>query len=274
MTDTLSFEWLKLSKRLMPRIILLMLLGLTSLAFWGQATRVTGLPNLFLPRGWLTALAFCSFFAPFFWPVLGGSWAGNEYGWGTIRSVLTRRPQRITHALSALAILFVGVLIGIIAIVIVATLASIAVSITTGNPAWTSGIFTGAFVATLGKGILTAWYVSSFYLLLAYAAAVVARSPAVGIGFGIGSTLAEVVLSEIFANLGGVWNTIAQHFPFVYSRGMITSVVHSSLVSGTAMARVEPGSPSATASLIAIAIYGGVLLAAMVVALRVRDVTA
>jgi hypothetical protein len=83
-----------------------------------------------------------------------------------------------------------------------------------------------------------------------------------------------VVLSEIFANLGGVWNTIAQHFPFVYSRGMITSVVHSSLVSGTAMARVEPGSPSATASLIAIAIYGGVLLAAMVVAVRVRDVTA
>jgi hypothetical protein len=274
MTDTLSFEWFKLSKRWMPRVILILLLGLTILAFWGYATRNVGRGNLFLPRGWLAALAFCSFFAPFFWPVLGGSWAGNEYGWGSIRSVLTRRPERITHVVSALLVLLAAVFIGIICIVVVATGASLVVTALTGNPAWTAGIWSGTFAATLLKGVLTAWYVSSFYLLLAYCAAVVARSAAVGIGFGIGSTLAEVVLQQLLGALGGIWNTIAQHFPFMYSQGMISRVVGSSLIPGTNLARVDPGTPSAGASLIALAIYGAVVLAAALVAVRLRDVTA
>src|SRR5450759_2977149 len=61
MSAYLSFEWLKLSKRWMPRVILLMMLALTILVFWGQATRIHGRGNLLLPRGWLAALAFCSF---------------------------------------------------------------------------------------------------------------------------------------------------------------------------------------------------------------------
>jgi ABC-2 type transport system permease protein len=274
MTDTIAFEWFKLSKRWMPRIILVLLLGLTILAFWGYGTRNIGRANIFLPRGWLAALAFCSFFAPFFWPVLGGSWAGNEYGWGSIRSVLTRRPERITHVLSALVVLLVAVLIGIVSIVVVATAASVVVTALTGHPIWTQGIWSGAFAGALVKGILTAWFVSSFYLVLAYGAAVVTRSAAVGIGFGIGSTLAEVVLRELLSALGGVWNTIAAHFPFVYSQDMITRVVGPSLIPGTSLARVDPGTPSAGASLIALAIYGAVVLVAALVAVRTRDVTA
>jgi hypothetical protein len=274
MTAQFSFEWFKLTRRWMPRIILAMLAGLIVLAFWGYATRPFGLPNLFLPRGWLAALSFSAFFAPFFWPVLGGSWAGNEYGWGTIRAVLTRRPQRITHALSALIVLVAGVLIGILAIVLVGTVASAAVALATGTSLWTAGLFSGSFAATLIVGILTAWYVSSFYLLLAYAAAVVARSAAVGIGFGIGSSLAEIVLLRLLGALGGIWNTIAQHFPIIYSENMITQVVHGSLVPGTNLARIDPGTPSAGASLLALALYGIALVVAMLVALRVRDVTA
>jgi ABC-type transport system involved in multi-copper enzyme maturation permease subunit len=274
MTAYLSFEWQKFSKRWMPRVILLMMLALTVLVFWGQATRIHGRGNLLLPRGWLAALAFSSFFGPFFWPVLGGSWAGNEYGWGTIRSILTRRPARATQALTALAVLLSGVLLGLIAILIIATGASLLVASFTGNASWTSGLFDGSFAATMLKGMLTAWYVSSFYLLLAYAAAVIARSAAVGIGFGIGSTLAEIVLRELFSSLGGVWNTIAEHFPFVYSQSMITRVVGSQLIPGTNLARVAPNTPDATQSLIALAIYAAILLAVLVGAVRMRDVTA
>src|SRR5947209_18679597 len=95
MTAYLSFEWLKFSKRWMPRIILLLLLALLVFGFWGQGTRVEDQVNLVMPRAWLAALVFSGFFAPFFWPVLGGSWAGNEYGWGTIRTRLTRRLYRV-----------------------------------------------------------------------------------------------------------------------------------------------------------------------------------
>ncbi|HZU12294.1 MAG TPA: hypothetical protein VFB58_05600 [Chloroflexota bacterium] len=274
MIDTLSFEWLKFSRRWMPRTILILLLGLTVLAFWGYATRNVGRANLFLPRGWLAALAFSAFFAPFFWPVLGGSWAGNEYGWGTIRAILTRRPERITHVIAALIVLALGVLIGVVAIVAIATVLALAVSLASGNAAWTTGIFGSTFVETFVKGTLTSWIVSSFYLLLAYSVAIITRSAAVGIGFGIGSTLAEVVLTRIFVTLGGIWNTIALHFPFVYTENVITRVVGPQLIPGTTLARVDPGTPSVGNSLIAIALYSAVLIAAMLIAVRVRDVTA
>ncbi len=274
MVETLSFEWLKLSKRWMPRIILFLLLGLTVLAFWGYATRNVGRDNLFLPRGWLSALTFSAFFAPFFWPVLGGAWAGNEYSWGTIRAILTRRPQRITHVVAALIVLMVGALVGTVAIVVLGTALSVAVSIATGNPAWVGGLFGGAFAGYVGKGILTAWLVSSFFLLLAYASAVVARSAAVGIAVGIGSTLAEFVLTRIFETMGGVWHTIALHFPIVYTNGVITRVVGPGLIPGTSLATPDPGTPSAGISLAGIAIYAAVLIVAMVLAVRTRDVTA
>ncbi|HXT33984.1 MAG TPA: ABC transporter permease [Chloroflexota bacterium] len=270
----LSFEWFKLRKRRMPWIILALILALTILAFWGQATRGDGRPNLFLPRGWLAALSFCSFFAPFFWPVLAGSWAGNEYGWGTIRAVLTRRPNRITHVLAALVVLLAALVAALLAILVVASVAGIVVSLATGNGVFTSGILSGDFLLVLLKGLLTAWYVSAFFLLIAYVAAVMFRSAAVGIGFGVGSTLAQFVLQRILGDLGGTWKTIADHFPVVYANYMITQVVWSQLVPGTNLASVSPNAPSAGQSLLALAIYAVIALALMLGAVRARDITA
>lgn len=272
MTAYLSFEWLKLSKRWMPRIIVLLLMGITVLGFWGEATDSLGRPNLFLPRGWLVALAFCSFFAPFFWPVLGGSWAGSEYGWGTIRTILTRRPTRINHALAALIVLSVGLALAILAILVTGTLAGIVVSLLTGNSVFTSAVLTGSFLGILVKGFLAAWYVSFFYLLLAYAAATVARSAAVGIGVGIGATLAQIIVGGIFRALGGVWNNIALQFPFNYTQDLIRQVVHSGLLASSGIGRVPPGTPSASASIIAVTIYGAVFLAITLATVRTRDI--
>lgn len=267
-----SFEWLKISKRWMPRIIVLLMVGLTSVAFWGEATRALLRPDLFLPRGWLVALTFVGFFAPFFWPVLGGSWAGNEYGWGTIRTILTRRPQRIEHVAVALTVLLICVGLGTLALLITGTIAALIISGLTGNAAWLAGVWSGSFAALLVKGFLVAWFVSGFYVLLAYAAATIFRSAAVGIGVGIGGTFAQLVMLGIFVRLGGVWQTIATHFPYNYSQDVITHVVGSGL-SGR-IAESSPSAPSAGGSMIALVIYSAILLALTVVAVRVRDVTA
>jgi ABC-2 type transport system permease protein len=273
MSAFVSFEWLKLRKRRMPWVILCLILALTIVAFWGQATRADGKANLFLPRGWLAALSFWAFFAQFFWPVLGGSWAGNEYGWGTIRAVLTRRPNRISHVLAALAVLLGALAIALAAIVVVATIAALVVSTATGNDAFTSGVWSGTFLAVMLKGFATAWYVSAFYLILAYAAAVIFRSAAIGIALGIGATLAQFVLRRILTDFGGVWQTIADHFPVLYANNMITQVVHEQMVPGTNLAHVDSGTPSAGQSLVALAIYGAITLAIMLGAVRARDVT-
>jgi len=269
----LSFEWLKLSKRWMPRIILALLLGLTLVGFWGQASRISGRPDMLLPRGWLAALSFCSFFAPFFWPVLGGSWAGNEYGWGTIRTILSRRPQRLTHVLTALAVLLAGLAIALVVILVAGTVAGIAIALLTNNPTFTASVWNSDFLGILVKGYLTAWYVSGFYVLLAYAAATVFRSPAVGIGIGIGGTFAQLVVGRIFNALGGIWNDIAQHFPFEYTNSMIARVVGPGLLPGSGLTAVAPTAPGAGQSLAAITIYGAIALALTLVVVRTRDVT-
>lgn len=274
MTAYLSFEWLKFSRRWMPRVILIMVLGLLAIFFWGQGTRVEDQPNLILPRGWLTALVFGSFFAPFFWPVLGGSWAGNEYGWGTIRMILTRRPYRVQQVFAALAILLIGLALALVAMLAVSSAAGFLVSLFTNNAAFTSSIMDGTFAAALVKAFLSAWYVGAFYLILAYAAATIFRSAAVGIGIGIGSTLAEVVLRGIFVALGGTWKDIANHFPVMYTNDLTRQIVASQMAPGTGFSTIGPDVPGLTESVLAIAIYIAILLGITVAAVRSRDVTA
>jgi hypothetical protein len=152
--------------------------------------------------------------------------------------------------------------------------AGILVSLLTNHDVFTPHVWSTDFLGTLVQGYLTAWYVSAFYLVVAYAAATIFRSAAVGVGLGIGATLAQVVLTRIFVSLGGVWNDIAQHFPFRYSDSLITQVVGGQLIPGTALATAGPTAPSAGQSLLALGIYGAVCLALTLAAVRLRDVTA
>ena len=274
MTTLLAFEWLKFARRWMPRVVVLLLSGLTFVAFCALSASAGERGDLFLPRGWLAALSFSSFFAPFFWPLLGGSWAGNEYGWGTIRAILTRRPDRIAHALAALAILLAGVALGVLAILVAGSVAGLLIALLNGHDLVTPGVWSGAFLGTLLAGALTAWYVSAFYLLVAYAAATVARSAAVGVGVGLGATLAQYVLRSIFTGLGGVWREVAQHFPIVYANSMITRVVGPQLLPGTALATARSYEPSVGQSLVALALYGALCLVVALAAVHMRDVTA
>ncbi len=274
MIGELSFEWYKLSKRWMPRVVMLMLLAVIVLAFWGSSTRASNVGNLLLPRGWLTALIFASFVAPFLWPVLGASWGGNEYGWGTIRMVLTRRPFRIQHVLGALAVLLFGLALALLVATIASTVLAVIVAVATHHTAYTSSLLTGTFVATFCKAYLAAWVVASFFLMLAYLAAVLFRSAAVGIAIGIGSTLAEFVLGAILTRLGGWWQIVGDHLPVNYTQDLTTRVASSGLVPGSRMAAMDPQTPGVSQSLLAIAIYAAIFIAITLLALRTRDVTA
>src|SRR5436305_14653890 len=128
MSGLMLAEWLKLRNRWMPRIIVLILLGINALIFWGTATNNKNRVDLLFPRGLVAALFFAALFSAFLWPVLGGSWSGNEYGWGTIRMLLSRRPDRIEMVVAALAVLLLGVAAGLIAVLILATIEGVIIS--------------------------------------------------------------------------------------------------------------------------------------------------
>src|SRR5579872_881343 len=103
MSRVLAAEWLKVRKRWMPRVLVLIMMVIIGLIFWAISTNSSDRANVFLPRAWLTSLFLGAGVAAFLWPILAGSWAGNEYSWGTIRMVLSRRPSRAQFALAGIA---------------------------------------------------------------------------------------------------------------------------------------------------------------------------
>lgn len=271
MINLLAAEWLKLSKRWMPRVLALIMLTLIALIFWGIGTSDQRINDV-LPRGWLVALFLASSIAPFLWPILGGSWAGNEYGWGTVRMILSRRPDRIQWAMAAITALIISVLFALVAAILTGTLAGIVVALLTNHSVFdTTGLQSG-YALILIKMFFATWYVVSFYVILAYAAGTIFRSGAVGIGTGIGATVAQLVVFGIFQGLGGVWKTIGEHFPYAYGNALINWVASEGTTS--AFTNGLANTPGIGECVIGIAIYIAILLAVTLVLVRNRDVTA
>lgn len=275
MTTYLSFEWLKLTRRWMPRVILAAVLGVVVIMFLGTGSKPdSGLANLFFPRALPASLVAAAFAAPFFWPVLGGSWPGNEYGWGSIRLILSRRPHRVEHVLASLTVLLIGIGLALLACLVVGSLAGITVSLLTGHAVFVSGVLTGTFALTLLETFLATWYGASFIMILAFAAGTIFRSAPAGIGVGVGATLAQILTIGILEGQSGLWKSLADHLPLQYVENLTGNVAASAFINGTSLARVSPGSPSIAQSIIALGLMmAGLLIATCVVASH-RDITA
>src|SRR5947209_6337104 len=228
MTSLLAAEWLKMRTRWMPRVLGLIMLAFVVLGFLEMDTN---LRNLILPRAWLAALYFASTFSLVLWPILGGSWAGNEYGWGTVCLILTRRPNRVHWVLSAVIILMVMAGLVVLATLIVGTIAGIVIAVLTSHRLFLTGGLQPGYGLILVKSVGATWYVIVFYTLFAYAAGSIFRSAAVGVGVGIGSTFAQVIVAGILEGLGGTWREIALHFSYTYSSALIGRLAASGATS-------------------------------------------
>jgi ABC-type transport system involved in multi-copper enzyme maturation permease subunit len=273
MTGLLSAEFLKLRKRLMPRILFIILLVLIALVFFGFAKNGdrASVADVILPDGWLLGLVFVSFFAPFIAPVLAGSWAGSEYSWGTIRMVLSRRPDRTQFLLAGIIVLLSAIGIALLASLVLATVSSWLAALLLGRNAFNSTAFDGNFIGIFVKLFFGVWLVLAFYIVLPFSAGTLFRSGAVGIGVGIGLTLADLILTGIFYGLGGTWRSIADHFPDVYARALPAQIATGNLSN---VSSGRSGVPSISESILALAVYTLVPLALAIVLVRYRDVTA
>lgn len=271
MMHLIAAEWLKLRKRWMVRIIVLLMLVIIALIFWGEGTQSSDRGDLLMPRGWLVALYLASSFAAFLWPILGGNWAGSEYGWGTIRMILSRRPDRLQWALSAVIVLTLTAGLALVLATIVGSVAGSVVGLLTGNSIFSTAGLQAGYAAIVFKCFLGAWFVLTFYILLAYTAGTVFRSGAFGIGFGIGFTVAELIVYGIFYSLKGTWREIAIHLPYAYTNGLPLRLTQEGTTSGfVGNGRDVPG---ITDSVIGLLVYCAILLGVTLFLVRVRDVT-
>ncbi len=272
MMRLLSAEWLKMRKRWMPRILMIVLLVLLALIFWGVATSRTSRIDVLMPRAWVTSLVLSALIASFLWPILAGSWAGGEYGWGTIRMLLSRNPGRTQFVLVGICIVLIAIGIALVAALLLGTVAGVVVAELTGNHIFYTNSLDVSFWGILAKTFFAAWFALAFYAVLAYAAGTVFRSSAVGIGVGIGIILAEHIVGGIFNALGGSWQEVSRHFPSTYTDALTSRVAAGALTKD--MTSIGSSTPGVVTSMIAIAIYIAVPLALTIIFVRRRDVTA
>ncbi len=263
-------EWVKLKHRWMPRIIALILFAIVALLFWAIGTGANR-TDLIFPRGMLAALLAAGFVASFLWPILSGAWAGNEYSWGTLRMVLSRRPNRIQYLAASLGILVVFVIITMVVTMALSLIEGAVVAGLTGHSAVFTAGLGSSFTLVLLKTFVATIYVACFYLVLAFAAGTIFQSPAAGIGIGIGFSIAQEVVFGIFTALRGPWKVIADHFPSSYAGSLPQRIATESI---KAFGGQNAGTPSVPESIIGLAIYIGILVALTVIVVQRRDVTA
>lgn len=129
--------------------------------------------------------------------VLAGNTTGNEFGWGTVRTVLTHAPGRASFLLGKLVALAGGTVALTIAGFLAALAGSILIAIMGRADASVTADFVVRFVGNMGKVA----YVTLPYVALAVMVAVLARSAAAGVGFGLVVFFGESLVSQIAIQL-------------------------------------------------------------------------
>jgi len=165
--------------------------------------------------------------------VLGAIIAGNGYGWGTWKTVLTQGPSRTSTLLGSLAattLLVAGV---VLATLVTDYAMALAVAVTESQS--TALPATGDLAQSLGVALL----VMEMWALAGYLLGTVARSAAVSVGLGL---VWALVVEQL---LRGVGSSLAWVDSFTH---VLPGTAAGSLVGQ--MVGVDPGSPNATPGLL------------------------
>ncbi len=194
------WEWFKLRRRWVPWIILGFVLVIVQLLFWLVATLSDDVSYQSPSENIANGLGFSAFFGPFIAVILAAAVLGGEYGWGTLRPVLSKGAGRWQFLASKIAVVvLVTAAILIILSITVMISGFIAEAILTADPqiegygaiSWVD------LLALFGRMI----YAFVPYIALALFLVVLTTSNGVGIGLSLGYYIAEtVILTPILAN--------------------------------------------------------------------------
>lgn len=193
------WEWFKLRRRWVPWILLGFVLVVNQLIFWLVAALTDDISYQSTAENIANGLGFSAFFGPFVAVILAAVVVGGEYGWGTLRPVLSKgagRWQLLASKISVV-VLFTAALLIILCITVTIS-GFIAEAALTPDPQ-TEGYGAISWVdllALFGRMI----YAFLPYVTLALFLVVLTGSNGVGIGLSLGYYIAEsVILVPIIA---------------------------------------------------------------------------
>jgi ABC-2 type transport system permease protein len=193
--------------------------------------------------------------------VLGALCAGSEYGWGTLKTMLSLRPSRLTFYLAQVATLATAVAVLVVVGLVLALLASIVIA----NSAKVSLV--GPSVAATVQAIGAGWLILFMWSLLGVCLAVVFRGLALSIGLGLVWILAIENLVRYTAPLIGAVAKADRFMPGA-DAGSLVAALGGVPASNTGVAAVVNGSQA----FIGVLLYAALFAIVGAVTLLRRDV--
>jgi ABC-2 type transport system permease protein len=287
MARLIKAEIYKLSKRSMTYILLLILIGLFALILSiteanpsimttetnGINTTVPAVAaNIQFLQGAITSTIAMlgGFIGVVLAVVLVANGMGSEYGWNTIRPYLLcseSRSKMFASKLIADAIFVVaGMIIGVITVILLGVLFT-----AIRGYSWNLGASTLSFTGSQLLDFTRTFYVILPYALLAFLFTVLGRSTAAGIGFGIGASVLETIITGLLSSAHG-WLAKIPDYLLSINVSKITSL---SGASGGVTVYGGPNTPMVTSlhSFVVIAVYCVVFTAIAYTIFQRRDVT-
>ncbi|GEM_PF-2395481 len=214
MNKLIALEWMKLRKRPLPWAWLIPLVLLAAatvlLTYLGgsaiddraggtagqgaQMARSMILRGATLPGAIISSMNFVAGFGALALGVIAALSVGNEYGWGTIRLMLTRGTGRINLWVSKIVIMLIFAFATALMAVLVGILSGLLVGTFPSGQAeeWLNGEGLTTILMQLGAGTLALWS----FGLLGILAATFFRSPIAGVV----ATLGYIIVENIFLN--------------------------------------------------------------------------
>ena len=187
------WEWFKLRRRWVPWILLGFVLAIGQLVFWLAVTLGDDLSYQSPTESIANGLGVSSFFGPFIAVILAAAVMGGEYGWGTLRPVLSRGAGRwpfLTSKVAVVALFAAGLLIVLSVTVAISSFIAEAVLTPPESSEGYDDISWLNLLALYGRMV----YSFLPYIALALLFVVLSSSNGVGIGLSLGYYIAESVI--------------------------------------------------------------------------------
>jgi ABC-2 type transport system permease protein len=197
--------------------------------------------------------------------IIGALVAASEYGWGTLKTILTQRPRRRALLAGKLLSVATAILALVVAAFAMDSLWSWLIAATEGRPAdWPS-------LLELGRGIGAGWLILGTWSLVGALLGILFRSTSLAVGLGLVWALAVENLVRGFAGLLGFLDAFQRGLPGVNAGSLVASL-------GAATLDQSGGTPGVTAvvsgpqALLVLSAYVVVLTVAAGVTLHRQDV--
>jgi len=222
-------ELAKIVRRPMTWILIVILLGFTVLVYSSLILAlVSGVEGnvtvegaegqsfkdmILLPDGFSLGIGLAQGVGSVLLAILAAGTFGSEYSWGTLRTMLLMRADRVRLLIAKLLVLLLAVIVVILVGAAIGLFGSLVAGVVVGESLRTDQWLTASFFRDAARQVVIALIYSTFWTLVAAALTIVTRSLAAGIGVTMAALFVGDFTTSIIAGLGTRGRWISRIFP-------------------------------------------------------------